>query len=564
MCLSGLPYWCTDIGGFSTDDRFTPELYIRWLQWGVFCPLFRTHGTRPENEAWSYGEQAEKILRRFIDLRYQLTPYIYSCARKITETGKPMMRALCLDFPDDEQACLQKYEYMFGPAFLVAPILEKNARSREVYLPHGIWYNYYTNERLEGGRTIMAQAPLDRIPLYVREGSIIPMMERCQYIGEKSEDKITVHIYGQLPSSFVLYEDDGETYGYEKGVYAKTLLSFDGKELTASVVEGDASVIPHGRIYESVVHPFAARDVLEEPSFDCDWDVDGISRVHMTMDVGNNVTGIHYQVQTPSGWRLTDAPCYFRKTPLAKGEKMGCGVIHMMWEFTPVREFLTVCPTADFTVTISGKDGEKVIHKKIGWGSGCVARANVIGFFSEENSQEAAVMKRIEAGDFQPFYTLACSYENNAAKSVDDGELSAGGTQDEDSGQAVFWNRYVSNNCFGYLDLRPMAARGMKNGKGCGYARFLIWSPKEEECRFEFSAERYFAFWANGEKIFEMTGMQPKQIPEKTFQLHKGYNVILVKNFVDYPEQRSGREIGFSFKLLTMEGKEIPELLYGI
>lgn len=564
VCLSGLPYWCTDIGGFATDDRFSPELFIRWLEWGVFCPLFRTHGTRPENEVWSYGPQAEGILRRWIGFRYRLTPYLYACAREVTETGKPMMRALCLDFPDDPEACAQKYEYMFGPAFLVAPILEKNARSREVYLPRGVWYNYYTDEKLEGGRYITAQAPLDQIPLYIREGAVIPMMEECQYIGEKPEDSITVHVYGTGPASFTMYDDDGETYRYEQGGYAKTLLSFDGKDLKAVVTDGDASVIPQGRNYQLLLHT-GERECRCDPSFDCDWTVDGVSRIHMTMDVGNENVEVGYTLEAPSGWRLTDAPCYFRKTPLAKGKKTGCGVIHMEWEFTPIREVLTACPSAMFKLTISRGGTDTVITKKIGWGSGCVSRVNVIGFFDDANFGDAAVMAQIESGKFEPYYLLSPQAEEKPARAVvDDGELSAGGTENEVSDQAISWNRLVSANCFGYLDLRPMAARGMKNGKGAGYARFLVWSPEDTQCRFEFSAERSFTLWVNGEKIYEKDGMEPKQIPETSFQLRKGCNVLLVKNTVDYPEQRSGREIGFSLRLLTMDGENRPELLYGI
>jgi alpha-glucosidase len=142
VCLSGQQYWTTDIGGFFTDERFTPELFVRWLQWGAFCPLFRTHGTRPDNEAWSFGEQAEGFIADAIRLRYRLMPYIYSLAHQVTEKGAPIMRAMVVDFPDDPIAAAQELQFMFGPALLVAPVIEAGARRRKLYLPQGLWYDF--------------------------------------------------------------------------------------------------------------------------------------------------------------------------------------------------------------------------------------------------------------------------------------------------------------------------------------------------------------------------------------------------------------------------------------
>ena len=160
------------MGGY--DDY--PELYTRWFQYAAFLPIFRTHGSRPANEVWSYGKQAEPILEKYLRLRYQLMPYIYSLGYQTWLTGAPFMRALPLDFPNDPKVADLRDEYMFGPAFLVAPVTEQGATSRQVYLPAGAdWYNYWTNERMKGGQTITVQAPIDTIPLFVRAGSIIPL-----------------------------------------------------------------------------------------------------------------------------------------------------------------------------------------------------------------------------------------------------------------------------------------------------------------------------------------------------------------------------------------------------
>ena len=161
-----------NVGGY--DDY--PELYTRWFEYATFLPIFRAHGSRKYNEVWSYGKQAEPILEKYLRLRYQLMPYIYSLAYKTYQTGAPFMRALFMDFPNDPKVADLGDEYMFGPAFLVAPVTEQGATSRAVYLPAGAdWYNYWTNERVHGGQTIKVDAPIDIVPLFVRAGSIVPL-----------------------------------------------------------------------------------------------------------------------------------------------------------------------------------------------------------------------------------------------------------------------------------------------------------------------------------------------------------------------------------------------------
>ena len=187
---SGMPYWDTDIAGFfsptiyptyhsahkplvnPSDARATvngyedyPELFVRWFEWGTFHPVMRVHGEREHNEVWSYGKQAEAILEEYLRLRYQLMPYTYSLAYGSYQTGAPFMRALFMDFSSDPEVADIRDEYMFGPAFLVAPVVEQGATSRRVYLPAGCdWYDYWTNKRLTGGQTITASAPIDIIP----------------------------------------------------------------------------------------------------------------------------------------------------------------------------------------------------------------------------------------------------------------------------------------------------------------------------------------------------------------------------------------------------------------
>lgn len=249
---SGMPYWDTDIAGFfspaipadyhaahkplidGSDASDTianyedyPELFVRWFEWGVFHPVMRAHGERKHNEVWSYGKQAEPILAKYLKLRYQLLPYTYSVAYRSYQTGAPYMRALFMDFPNDPQALDIPDEYMYGPAFLVAPVTEQGATQRRVYLPAGSdWYNYWTNERLHGGQTITVDAPIDILPLFVRAGSIVPLGSEVQS-AQYPQTIASVRVYAGSNGSFTLFQDDGKTYAYEKGAGSITKLTWD-------------------------------------------------------------------------------------------------------------------------------------------------------------------------------------------------------------------------------------------------------------------------------------------------------------------------------------------------
>lgn len=249
---TGLPYWDTDIAGFfspsippdyhaphkplidGSDVRDNignyedyPELFVRWFEWGAFQPVMRAHGERMHNEVWSYGKQAEPILAKYLRLRYQLLPYTYSVAYQSYRTGAPYMRALFMDFPNDSKSANIPDEYMYGPAFLVAPVTDQGMTHRSVYLPAGTdWYNYWTRERLHGGQTIEADAPIDTIPLFVRAGSILPLSKPIESTQQNQTlDKIVV--YPGSDGDFTLYQDDGATYAYEEGGGKITQLHWD-------------------------------------------------------------------------------------------------------------------------------------------------------------------------------------------------------------------------------------------------------------------------------------------------------------------------------------------------
>jgi len=238
--LSGLPYWTTDIGGFvsgNPDDPAYRELFIRWFEFGTFSPIFRVHGTRTNghNELWSYGPDAQKILTSYDRLRYRLMPYIYSLAWKVTNEGYTPMRALAMDFRSDPRALNVGDQFMFGPALLVSPVTEPGADTRRMYLPKTTWYDFWTGQKIQGGTTITTVAPLERMPLFVRAGSIIPMGPDLQYAAEKPADPIELRVYRGADGAFTVYEDENDGYAYEKGVFATIPVSWNESTQTLSI-----------------------------------------------------------------------------------------------------------------------------------------------------------------------------------------------------------------------------------------------------------------------------------------------------------------------------------------
>jgi alpha-D-xyloside xylohydrolase len=240
--MTGLPYWTTDIGGFFrlgnaqyTDENYR-ELLVRWFQWGVFNPIFRSHGYMTETEPWKYGQKTEDDIRETLNLRSQLLSYIYSEAWKITKNGSTMMRPLVMDFQEDPVALEQPYEYMFGEAILVAPVTEFGIRESNVYLPQSTdWYDFWTKERYSGGQKVTVETPLNRIPLFVKAGSIIPMGPVRQHSTENSNAPVEFCVYTGANGSFTLYEDEGTNYDYEKGAYTEIPLTWDEENQSLTI-----------------------------------------------------------------------------------------------------------------------------------------------------------------------------------------------------------------------------------------------------------------------------------------------------------------------------------------
>ena len=261
--VSGIPYWTTDIAGYGwpyerdTRDPSYQELYTRWYEFGVFCPIFRTHGHRVNNtnEIFSYGPQTPTLIA-YDKLRYRLLPYIYSLAWRVTNDDYTIMRPLIMDWRTDLKVRAIGDEYMFGPSILVNPVTLEGATERSVYLPPApAWYDFWTGAKLNGDQRIQAAAPLDRIPLYIKAGTILPLGPVVQYATESPDAPITLRIYRGADAAFTLYNDEGDSYDYEKGAHAEIPLHWDdaASTLTIGSRQGQYPGMPASRSFRIVV-----------------------------------------------------------------------------------------------------------------------------------------------------------------------------------------------------------------------------------------------------------------------------------------------------------------------
>jgi len=269
MAFSGIPYWTNDIGGFfshgnyphGNDDPAFQELYVRWLEFGTFCPIMRSHGSGTPREIYRFGKKgywAYDAIDRFINLRYRLMPYIYSEAWRVTSKSRAFMRALVMDFPSDKKVRDINNEFMFGPSFLVAPVTRpmythrinkdssrtnfKKVKKRNVYLPKGSdWYNFWTGKKITGGRTIASKAPINIIPLYVKAGSIVPMGPFEQFATQKQGQPVEIRVYSGADGHFTLYDDQGNNYNYKNGAYSLISFKWDNSQRTMTISKRQGS-----------------------------------------------------------------------------------------------------------------------------------------------------------------------------------------------------------------------------------------------------------------------------------------------------------------------------------
>jgi alpha-D-xyloside xylohydrolase len=255
---SGIPYWNTDIGGFfggEPGEANYRELFVRWFQFGAFTPMFRVHGTGPAKEIWRFDEPAQQILRRSVELRYRLLPYIYATSWQVTAKGYTMMRPLEMDFAADPLAWNIPDQYLFGPNLLINPVTQPGAQARTVYLPGAApWYDFWTGRRHDGGTTVTAAAPLDRLPIYVRAGAIVPLGPVVSHAEAGADAPLEIRVYRGADGVFTLYDDEGDGQGYRQGRQATIDLRWNeaARTLTIGPRLGQYPGMPRERVFNIV------------------------------------------------------------------------------------------------------------------------------------------------------------------------------------------------------------------------------------------------------------------------------------------------------------------------
>jgi hypothetical protein len=531
VATSAVPYWTTDIGGFFSDVEFSRELYIRWYQFGTFCSLFRTHGTRPDNEPWALDEGSERIITSFIRLRYRLMPYIYSLAHQVNTRGTPFIRPMFMAFPDDPVAAEAEYQYMFGPSILVAPVYREGKRTRKVYLPEGEWIDYWSDRRLTGGRWLWVLAPLDRIPLFIKAGSIIPMIAAGQ--NTQSDDPVIyLHLYPGKSCVFELYEDDGQTYRYESGDYALTRLEMDKRGTLVKKSTGNSNWIPTDRQYLEVLHDVPEKKT-RETFIDYNQEPDGTTLIQLLI---SNVEDIELKGEAelfiPFTWCFEESPEIIRFA--AKDFRKLSWVIKPDSEARPVVE--------ELTLEIRYDTGETV-HKKMTIGSGYVTAWELSDHFDYSQNPLEKILEP-ETDSDKPYYLEA----DAASEMV----------------KQINWKRLPAYefNAFGYVNFPRPSAAVLIALRGIVYAKTRVWSEEEKEVFIDISAEPCIKIILNGEGVYRHDAFLNQQILPEGVTLKKGWNTLLLKLAIDFDKPYSGRELGFKFRFTDENGTPVKELLY--
>ena len=259
--VTGLPWGTFDAGGFFRPGHHSEnveykELLLRWLQVGTFLPLMRVHGYMSNTEPWRYGNEVDSVARKFIGMRYELMPYIYSVSASVSRDGYTMMRPLVMDFTTDENALQQKYEYMFGPSLLVSPIVEGGVKEWSTYLPEGCgWYDFRNGKRYDGGTIALTKETIATIPVFAKAGSIIPMKQAGQFAADNADSPIDLHVYPGADCTFTLYEDEGDNYNYEKGAFSTIPIIWEDstRRLTIGKRKGEFDGMQKKRIFNVIL-----------------------------------------------------------------------------------------------------------------------------------------------------------------------------------------------------------------------------------------------------------------------------------------------------------------------
>ncbi len=577
LAVSGQPYTCTDIGGFISMPYYDPELYVRWQQWGVFCPLFRTHGTRPDNEPWVYGARNQEIITAHIELRYRLMPYIYSLSYMTHSIGRPIVLPMALAFPEDDEAARWEYQFMFGPSLLVSPVVERGAERKTTYLPQGEWLDFYTGERYTGGCTIVSSAPQSLIPVYVWAGAIVPMSKRCCSVQCMDAANLEIHVYPGADGQFVLYEDDGETYDYENGASMHTLLEWnDAIGLTIHGARGNYHGSPELRDVELVIH--------------------GQKHAH-EVTVNGRMTNAEYDADS-SSYRVNMGELHVRAGAVA--------VIGAPLEYADVMPV----PKLDYAVEFNAEQPQRVLKLYLHNPYKYVLKAHVhliepLGYRIGRSEFD----EYVQPGDTVLRIDLTMTGAQSASAELR-GSISVGDVKLElnerlNSGWATWWSVVLGypfdgpeglnvplppesvetfddvtdaivgtvndSQCFGYTNLRKAMyatipfekLQGMRANYQIGFAACHVDLVDDTICYAELMGDDRFRVWIDGVECMRVEDHY--EAPQRSkLTLTRGRHRIVVKAAQDARLEWNDRAWGFYFRLADSSGQPIENALYSI
>lgn len=516
MSMSGIPWWCTDIGGFESTLECTPELYIRWMEWGVFCGVFRTHGTRPSNEAWSFGIEAEEHIRNLIRLRYRLVPYIYSSAMDCSLSGTAVVQPMAYAYPKDAQAVTCTDTFLFGPSLLVMPVTKPGVREVRIYLPEGTWVHWWSGKSYgPGWHTV--PAPLGEIPLFARAGAIIPTFGRVGTHIDDCSDLCLSTVPGGS-GSFEFYDDDGIGFGYEQGQYLH--IHFVNKN-------GQVEAVPvRGQVPAFRVEPLMPQSLNQVATVDCAW---GNNMATITL-TGLQGKLTRATLETEEGWMITSCtaggilkeiyePAYLKtwegRMNLQPGETV-CWQLHHIGGLYRVgiqQAKLTLEDAEHKVWNYTARWDDAFLSDP--WILACLPLDALDNHFAPEQAPEK----------------LAYAY---------DGKLWA-------------WQKdsLFAHNSFGYVDFRRFnPPRKGEEISGVAWSKENLYSKEGGKVDILLGYDSPVTMWLNGEMVF-CGGKKSACAVPLSLELKPGNNCLILRQVARIPRPYSGGEFGYQLRLVS-------------
>lgn len=600
MSLSGQPYWTTDGGGYVAYEFYNPELLVRWLQWGAFCPVFRAHSKRPQNEPWTYGPGWETLTRETIELRYRMLPYLYALCHECHRTGLPPVRPMVMAFGEDRQAVDAETQFMFGGSLLVAPILEEGGRSREVYLPAGRWTCWWTGRMFDGGTTLMAFAPLERIPLYALAGAIVPEGTSADNAEGVFAAPIRIHVFGGADGAFTCYDDDGWSTDYEQGVVLEWRFGYDDQAHRLTIDRVGRNVARRGPTrFELVVHhqsgPHRIRlngsDVVAYPApypEEASWSFDDRQQLHVHLPDADRQD--HWELNWASQRSepmACRAPASHPLRPLnlsRPGSRVAwvdafcladdgreAASDHRGWQLEPpVGWAVTSGPTRLETGT---RDLDAVRWTLAASGPDYVGASRVAVTLPSGRGQTASVLSAALTSECLVAWRIAGPLAYDASDLIEqphpiERQIDLGASYAGAAGEAVSWRECTVLDCTGYVNLvgflenayGPIPSGDYPVRRRLAFATTFVFSPEEREALLELEGEDRFKVWLNGSLILATRERAYPPGVQSGIRLKTGWNRLLLKAAHDGAREWGGRRWGFYVRLRSRDGSIMADL----